>query len=270
MSDDRRRSRLFGRDGQAPPFGRLALVVLVGVLLVILLFRSTVQVGTGQIAVMTRFGRVTGQELSEGFHIQNPLDHANKYDVKVQREDANAEAASKDLQDVHATLVLNYSLERGKVSDIHQKVGIEFAAKLIDPAIQEVFKATTAKFDATQLITDRVDVKKQATDLLRARLAPHGITVTGEGLSITNFSFSSEFTDAIEAKQVAQQHAQRARFNLEASRIDAEAQKVQGAALTSLFLQKQFLEKWDGHLPNVLSGDSLSFLLDLQKSAAQP
>jgi regulator of protease activity HflC (stomatin/prohibitin superfamily) len=244
---------------------------VVGVILLIwLIFASTVSVSTGEIAVMTRFGRVTGQELGEGFHIKNPLDRANKYDVKVLKADAKAEAASKDLQDIHATLVLNYSLEPGKVSDIHQKIGVTYAAKLIDPAIQEVFKAATAKFDATELITDRVSVKGAATDLLRARLAPHGILVTSEGLSITNFSFSPEFTQAIEAKQVAQQHAQRAKFNLEAATIDAQAQRVQGAALTALFLQKQFLEKWDGHLPNVMAGGGgLDFLLDLQQQAVR-
>jgi prohibitin 1 len=240
------------------------------VVLIWLVFASTVSVSTGEIAVMTRFGRVTGQELGEGFHIKNPLDKANKYDVKVQKTDAKAEAASKDLQDVRATLVLNYGLEAGQVSEIHQKIGVLYAEKLIDPAIQEVFKAATAKFDATELITDRVSVKSAATDLLRARLAPHGIVVTSEGLSITNFSFSPEFTQAIEAKQVAQQHAQRAKFNLEAATIDAQAQKVQGAALTALFLQKQFLQKWDGHLPNVMAGGGgLDFLLDLQQQAVR-
>lgn len=273
MSDERRAARaphepgrtfLWDRERNAPRIGNFLLVIVAGLLLLVLVFRSTVQVGTGQIAVMTRFGRVTGQELGEGFHLQNPLDRPNKYDVKVQREDAQAEAASKDLQDVHATLVLNYSLNAGSVSQIHQKVGVDYANKLIDPAIQEMFKAASARFNATELIQQRAEVKKLATDLLRNRLADHGINVTPEGLSITNFRFSREFTDAIEAKQVAQQHAQRAQFNLQAAKIDAQAQRVQGAALTQLFLTKQFLEKWDGHLPNVMTGDSngLSFLLD--------
>jgi regulator of protease activity HflC (stomatin/prohibitin superfamily) len=228
-----------------------------------LILASTVVIGTGEVAVMTRFGRVTGQELGEGFHIKVPFDKANKYDVKVQKAEAKADAASRDLQDLHATVVLNYSLEPGSVSEIHQKVGINYAAKLIDPAVQEVFKASSARFAANELIQERAKVKTLATDLLRARLAPHGISVTSEGLSITNFSFSPEFTQAIEAKQIAQQHAERAKFNLEAAKTDAEAQKAQAATLSRFYLTKIFLEKWNGVLPRVM-GDEFSFLLDLQ------
>ncbi len=244
--------------------GRIAAAIVGGIVLLWLFFASTVVVGTGEIAVMTRFGRVTGQELGEGFHIKNPLDTANKYDVKVLKADAKATAASKDLQDIHATLVLNYSLEPGEISEIHQNVGTAYQEKLIDPAIQEVFKASTAGYDATQLITSRAEVKKVATDLLRDRLSPHGIRVTDEGLSITNFQFSPEFTEAIEAKQVAQQNAARARFNLEASKTDAEAQKAQAATLSEFYLQKLFLEKWNGVLPEVM-GSEFGFLRDLAK-----
>lgn len=259
-------SRWFKEDGE-PRWGRWIAAFAIGLAGIILLFRSTVIVGTGQIAVMTRFGRVTGQELGEGFHLMNPLDRPNKYDVKVQKTDAKAAAASKDLQDVHATLVLNYSLEPGSVSEIHQRIGAGYAEKLIDPAIQEVFKASTAAFDATQLITTRAEVKDRATALLRSRLAPHGIVVTSEGLSITNFTFSAEFTKAIEAKQIAQQDAQRARFRLEAAKTDAEAQKAQAATLSDFYLTKLAIERWDGHMPNVLAGEG--DFLDLLVDAAQ-
>jgi len=255
---DRGRSELgFG-------IGAAAIVVVV-VALVWLAFASTVSVGTGEIAVMTRFGRVTGQELGEGFHVKNPLDRANKYDVKVQKTDAEAGAASADLQDVQAKLVLNFSLEPGQVSEIHQRVGTDYPSKLIDPALQEVFKASTAKFDATQLITERPAVKQEAVGLLRERLSPFGIRVVD--LSLTDFEFSEDFSKAIEAKQVAQQHAERARFNLEAARTDAEAQQVQGAALTEFYLRKLFLEKWNGQLPNVMG--PTSSIYDVSRGSGQ-
>jgi regulator of protease activity HflC (stomatin/prohibitin superfamily) len=105
-------------------------------------------------------------------------------------------------------------------------------------------------------------VKDRATNLLRDRLSPHGIVVTSEGLSLTNFEFSAEFTQAIEAKQVAQQNAQRAKFNLEAAKTDAEAQKAQAATLSEFYLTKLFLEKWNGTLPEVL-GTEFAFLKEL-------
>lgn len=246
-------------DGE-PRIALIAGMAVAGVLLLWLAFASTVSVGTGEIAVMTRFGRVTGQELGEGFHLKNPLDRANKYDVKVQKTDAKADAASRDLQDVHANLVLNYSLEVGKVSEIHQKVGVLYREKLIDPAIQEVFKASTARYNARELIQERAQVKQASVDLLRDRLNNFGVRVVD--LSLTDFSFSPEFTASIEAKQVAEQNAEKARFNLEAARLEAEAQEVQAKTLSPLFLQKLFLDKWNGQLPNVL-GDKFGFLMDL-------
>lgn len=220
-----------------------------------LLLASTVTIGTGKIAVMTRFGKVTGQELGEGFHFKNPLDVANEYDIKVLKEETQAAAASKDLQDVNSTLVINYRLEAGKISEIHRTVGTLYKDKLIDPAVQEVFKGATAKFDATQLITDRPAVKADAYNELVKRLERYGIVV--QDLSITNFSFSSEFTKAIEAKQVAAQEAERAKFSLERANLDAQAQNAQKTSLSPELLQKYAIDKWDGKMPQYVGGGSV-------------
>ena len=223
---------------------------------------SLTVVGTGEIAVMTRFGRVTGQELGEGLHLKMPIDNANKYDVKVQKETAEGAVASRDLQDVSTVLVINYNLSAGKVSEIHRRIGIDYKDKLIDPALQEVFKASTAKFDATQLITDRAQVKQDTLKLLEKRLDDFGITVIN--VSITNFSFSSEFSKSIEDKQVAQQNAERAKFNLERAIIEAEAQRVQKTSLSAELLRKYELDnqadaikKWNGAMPTYVGGGSV-------------
>lgn len=232
--------------------------VVAGIVLVVglwLLFAASVSIDTGKIAVMTRFGKVTGQELGEGFHLKNPLERANEYDIKVLKEEADAAAASKDLQDVNAKVVVNYRLEAGKVSEIHRTVGQLYKEKLIDPSIQEVFKAATAKYDATQLITDRAGVKADAFAALRDRLSPYGIIV--QDLSITNFSFSPDFTKAIEGKQVAAQEAERAKFNLDRARLDAQAQEVQKQSLSPELLQKWAIEKWDGKMPQYIGGGSV-------------
>lgn len=238
-------------------------IIGVGLVAVILwtLFFSITTVGTGQIAVMTRFGRVTGGELGEGIHVKLPIDKPNKYDVKVQKQEEKAAAASQDLQDVNSTLVLNYRLEPGRVDEIHRTLGTKYQDKIIAPALQEVFKGTTSKYNATELITERAAVKRDATEALRGRLKPYGINVVG--VNLVNFSFSKEFASAIEDKQVAQQRAERARFNLEAARIDAEAQQVQALTLSDLYLKKLFLEKWDGKMPQVISGDGQQTIVDL-------
>jgi prohibitin 1 len=241
---------------KAPP-KRLVVVLVVIAIAAVGLLTAIRQINTGQIGVVTRFGRVTGRELGEGLHVVFPfgIDKVSRYDVKVQKQQDSAEAASKDLQDVDATIALNFRVEAGRVGEIHRTVGPLYNIKLIDPAIQEVFKATTAKFSAQELITNRAEVKNDALKLIKERLEKYGIVV--DDLSIVNFKFSTGFTKAIEEKQIAQQNAERAKFNLEASKTDAEAQQAQSQTLSPLFLQKQAIEKWDGKLPQYLGQDTV-------------
>lgn len=240
------------------PLTSTALLVVLGVL-----FLTSIRVvGTGEIGVVTRFGKVTGRELPEGIHLVLPLgiENTNIYDIKIQKQTEDATSASKDLQDVTTTLTLNYRLEPLRVSEIHQTIGTNYQDKLIEPALQEVFKASSAKFSAQQLITQRDAVKQDAFGLLRDRLDQFGIIV--DDLSIVDFTFSPSFSKAIEDKQIAEQNAQRAKFNLEAAKTDAEAQQVQADTLSPLFLQKQAIEKWNGQLPTYL-GDGTVFNIPL-------
>ncbi len=220
-------------------------------------------VGTGQVGVVTQYGKVTGRELDEGISFVMPLgiNSVTIYDIKVQKETVTSTAASKDLQDVSSEIVLNYNLERGSVSAIHQTIGANYIDKIISPAINEVFKAASAEYTASELITERSKLKNQAQQILSDRLAEHGINVSQ--LSIVDFKFSDTFSRAIEEKQVAQQNAERAKFNLEAARTDAEAQRAQSETLTAEYLQKQAIEKWDGQLPTYM-GSGTVFNIPLQ------
>ena len=227
------------------------------ILLVILFFSAFRQIGTGQIGVVTQFGRVTGRELGEGIHVVAPfgIERVSRYDIKVLKQSEEVQAASKDLQDVATTLALNYHIEAKKVSEIHKTIGTLYGPKLIDPALQEVFKATSAKFSAQELITSRAEVKADVFKQLKERLEKYGVVV--DDVSLVNFQFSPSFAKAIEEKQVAQQNAERSKFNLDAAQIDAQSQQVQAQTLSPLFLQKQAIEKWNGQLPTYLGQDTV-------------
>lgn len=239
------------------------IIIAVVVLAIITLLTSIRIVGTGQVGVVTQYGRVTGRELGEGISLVLPwgLNSVAKYDIKVQKETVASRAASGDLQDVTSEIVLNYAIERGSVSTIHQTIGVTYVDKIISPAINEVFKAASAEYTAAELITERSKIKAVAQENLTKRLQPYGISV--KELSIVNFEFSENFSKAIEEKQVAQQNAERAKFNLEAARTDAEAQRAQSETLSAQYLQKQAIEKWDGKMPQYLGGGAV-FNIPLQ------
>lgn len=234
----------------------LAVVVVVGL---IGLFTSFRTIGTGNIGVVTQYGRVTGRELNEGLSAVLPygLNNVSVYDIKVQKEIADTQAATKDLQDVTAEVVLNYHLNPGEVSKIHQTVGEMYKDRVITPALSETFKGASAKYNASELITERAVLKKDVYDQLRERLGKYGVIV--DDVSITNFKFSESFASAIEDKQVAQQNAERAKFNLEAAQTDAQAQAAQAQTLSDNYLRKLAIDKWDGKMPSTVAGDGTVF-----------
>ncbi len=245
------------------PRRKLVFIVVVIILAVWGFFSGVRQIGTGQVGVVTRYGQVTGRELHEGLHVVLPfgVEQVSIYDIKVLRSTDSVNAASKDLQDVSSTLAVNYRVDANRVKEVHQKIGVNYVEKVLDPATQEVFKATSAKFSAQELITNRAEVKSEAFKAIKDRLNKYGIVV--DDLSIVDFKFSDTFTKAIEEKQVAQQNAERAKFNLEAARVDAEAQQAQAATLSPLYLQKQAIDKWDGKMPTYM-GEGTVFNIPLR------
>jgi len=228
-----------------------------------------------------RFGEVQDTILGEGLHPIIPVvNTVQKLTVRVQKNDFNAEASSKDLQDIKMDVAVNWHIEPESVNNIFQRVGDEtqIVFRIIDPAVSEVVKAATAKKTAEEIITLRTELKEEIDLQLKNRLTTRGIGV--DAVSLVNISFSEEFAKAIEAKQIAEQEAKRAQFEaLKAKQTaqatinlaegQAKAQQLQRTTLTAELLQKQAIEKWDGKFPLVLGGDgALPFINIDAKSGA--
>jgi regulator of protease activity HflC (stomatin/prohibitin superfamily) len=228
-------------------------------------------VGAGERGVVLNFGAVQENVLGEGLHFRIPvMQKVLKIDVRIHKSQTDAESVSKDLQDTKSTIAVNYHVAPDRVNKIYQSIGTEYKDRIIDPAVQEVVKAITARYTAVELITQREKVRSEIKDLLKQRLAAYDILV--DDFSIVNFRFSQQFEQAIEAKQTAEQLALKAQRDLERIKIEAE-QKVATAKAEaeSLRLQKEnvtaqliqlrqieasikAIDKWDGRLPNITSG----------------
>lgn len=220
--------------------------------------------------MVVNFGAVQPIVFGEGLHFRIPfMQSIVKMDVRVHKSQVDAELFSKDLQDTHSTIAVNYHIVPDKANWVYQSIGREYKERIIDPAVQEVVKAVTALYTAVELITQREKVRAEIKDHLKSRLIGYNILV--DDFSIINFRFSQQFTQAIEAKQTAEQFALKAQRDLERIKIEAE-QKVAGARAEAeaLRLQKanispelvnrqieaslKAIEKWDGHMPKVASG----------------
>ena len=255
---------------------RLALFAGI-VLLLIVLSRPWVQVGAGERGIVLDFGAVQDKVLGEGLHFRIPVvQTVALMDVKVQKSLTNAAASSSDLQEVSSEVALNYHIIPDRANVVYQTIGLNFKERIIDPAVQEVVKAVTARYTAEELITKRPAVSEAMRATLAERLMEHNIAV--DAFSIVGFSFSKIFMEAIESKQTAEQLALKARRDLDRIKIEAE-QKITAATAEaeSLRLQRanispdlielrrieaniKAIDKWNGILPQVTGGGAVPFI----------
>jgi len=181
-------------------------------------------------------------------------------ETRIQKEQVKAGAASKDLQAASTDVALNYRIAPESAPWIFENIGLDYKARIIDPAIQESVKAATATYTAEELIIKRESVRNSIESSLRERLGKYRIEV--DTLSITNFDFSPEFQKAIEEKQTAAQLALKAendlaRIKVEAAQIvataeaEAKAIEIRGKALRDnpALVQLEFAQKWNGIMP---------------------
>jgi prohibitin 1 len=246
------------------------------ILLVVIIFWPFVVVNAGERGVLMKFGEVQETILGEGLHLVIPIvNSVKRLSVRVQKQEISAEASSKDLQEVYTDVALNWHILPEEANAIFQQIGDEkeVVDKIINPAVEEVLKAVMAKYTAEEIITKRGEVKAGVDDLLTTRLKNYHIAV--DDISLVHVHFSERFSDAVEAKQIAEQEAKRAEYvaikaakeaeaKVNLAKGEAEAQGLLVRTLTSEILQKQAIEKWNGKLPTVMGNEGLK-LLELNK-----
>jgi regulator of protease activity HflC (stomatin/prohibitin superfamily) len=272
----------------------LALIAVVGVAV---LTQVTVRVPSGYRGVLLTFGKVEDTILPEGLSFKMPFTQSVVYmNVQLQKAESVEATVTKDLQEVSTTVVVNFRLNPGLVNEIYQDLREDYVSRVIEPNIEESLKATTAFFRAEELITKRAEVKATFDDILKERLSKFNIDVVS--VSLTDFQFSKTFSDAIEAKVVAEQDALQAKNKLEQIRyeaqqliIQAEAQKNATIAralgdaqaniieanataeairriteqMTDEYALYLWLNQWDGKLPVVYTGDGQSLIIDISQ-----
>ena len=274
---------------------KVSVWAIFGIVAIVLLTGSMYTIGAGQRGVLLTWGNPSSLPISQGFHWKIPVAQTViKVDVQTQKYEADASAASSDLQVVSTKIAVNYHLPADSVVDLYTKIGMDYESKVIQPAVQETVKASTAQFSAEELITQREMVKVKIDEALKARLLSQGIYM--ETTSITNFDFSQQFNNAIEAKVTAEQNALTAKNVLAQRQYEAmqavaqangtaqsvllqaeataaarlviaqaeakalELQKEQAAPnvleLRTIEVQKEYATHWNGQLPTTVIGGS--------------
>jgi prohibitin 2 len=181
----------------------------------------TVQGGHSAV-VFNRFYGIKDQVYEEGLHYVIPwIEWPIIYDVRTRPHTINSLTGSKDLQMVNISLRVLSKPDRSQLPFIYRRLGRNFDERVLPSIVNEVCKSVVAKYNASELLTRREIVSRQISDTLKERAADFKILL--DDASITHLTFSNEYTAAVEAKQVAQQEAQRARYWVQKAKLEKES-----------------------------------------------
>jgi regulator of protease activity HflC (stomatin/prohibitin superfamily) len=260
-------------------------ILIILLIIFIFLWSSFALVPAGHRGVVLWWGSVEKRVMGEGLNFKVPMaERVIKVDVRVQPHPfKEIDAASKEYQMVKLTGMMNFHIDPSYVNDLYQKVGLDFANKVIDPAFNDFVKEVVPIYQITEILPKREDIRKRAMTKLGENLARYHIVV--DDIYFANIRFSPEYEKAVEAKQVAQQQVETQRQVLFQREIEAqqkvatakgEAESIlvvaQGQAkanealsrsISPILVQYKTIEKWNGILPQV-SGGGIP-LIDLGK-----
>jgi prohibitin 2 len=261
---------------------KIAAAVVTVIIIIVVLAESIVIVEAGHRGVILYLGAVENRVLGEGVHFVTPfVEQVVSMEVRTQKFQAEATAASNELQEVQTVIALNYRIDPQEANKIYQILGVNYADRVISPTIQESVKASVAKFNAEELITKRETAKSVIADAIRNTLSRDSIQV--QNVFITDFRFSDAFSTQIEQKVVAFQKFLTEQNNLRAIEVvanqtvaQAEGQARANAARASgeseainiitqqlrespEYLQWQAITKWNGQMPYALGSSGFPF-----------
>lgn len=255
----------------------IAVIVILPILMIfaiITLFCSFKTIKSGEVGLRVRFGKIVDSSLTEGINFKIPyIEKIVSVNIKVQKSELQVEGSTKDLQIVNTNVAVNYRVNSNKASELYRTVGNNYNDTILMPAIKESIKVAIAQYTAEEITINRGDVSIKCLEAIQSKVEKYGIVV--EDFNLTDFSFSDEYTKAIEEKQVAEQKVQTAKQNLEKSKVEAEQKVVEAEAqanankklestLTDEVLMQKFIEKWNGQLPSTYAGNDILKIFNLK------
>jgi regulator of protease activity HflC (stomatin/prohibitin superfamily) len=257
-----------------------------------LIFSCMANVPTGHTGVLTTFGKVENVTFEAGMNFKAPWQEVIKMDNRVQKQSTDLICFSSDIQEVSMKYTVNYQISSKDAMTIYKTIGTDYYNNIIVPNITESVKTAVAKYNAEALIGGRSELSHLIQEDLTARLAAYNIIVVSA--SIEDMDFTDAFTNAVEAKQVAEQNKLKAQTEAEQrvieanaaaeiKRVDAEAaaaakkiaadaeayeiqvkaeaeagaNKKLAESITQQLIDYKYYETWNGELPGVVGADTI-------------
>ncbi|KYM50718.1 transporter [Fusobacterium necrophorum subsp. funduliforme] len=265
--------------------GFIGLIILF-VLSLGLLFTNCYTVDTGEVAVVSRFGKISRID-TEGLNFKVPFIESKAFVEtrektyifgKTEEADTTLEVSTKDMQSIHIDLTVQANI--ADPEKLYRAFQSKYEYRFVRPRVKEVVQATIAKYTIEEFVSKRAEISRIINEDISDDLAEYGMNVSN--VSIVNHDFSDEYEKAIEQKKVAEQAVEKAKaeqakllveqenrvkiaeFQLKEKELQAKANQIEAQSLSPMLIRKMTIEKWDGHLPKV-SGEKNSNLISINE-----
>ncbi len=210
--------------------GSKILILVAAIFALIFFFSSVISIPTGHVGIPTLFGRVTGETLGEGIHIINPLKAVEKLSIQTQSVKESANVPSNEGLILALDTSLLFHLDRSMAAEVYQKVGSNYAEKIVEPTLRAAIRASTSSHTANALYTNaRELVQQQIQDQLTKELSPRGVIV--ENILLRDVQLPAMLKGSIEAKQQAEQDALRMSFILQKETQEAQRKRIEAQGI---------------------------------------
>lgn len=216
----------------------VAVLALVLIVALVASVTCTAVVPTGYTGILTTFGKVADYTLDAGFHFKSPFQKVTTMDNREQKSVFNTQAFSSDIQQVQVIGSINYNIDKSTAMNLFKDVGTGYFNTLVSPRLMETLKAVISRYTAEELISHRDQLSIETREMLSKEMDDYGIHVIS--VSLEDIDFADAFTDAVEAKQVAQQSKLKAEIEQEQATMEAtqQAERKKIAAEAEANVQK--------------------------------
>lgn len=258
---------------------------IIAVLAIVSIVSSCYTVNTGEVAVISTFGKVNKIE-GEGLNFKIPFIQSKDmleireriYDfTKENGEDLSLNVSTKDIQTVN--IELNVQASISDPEKLYKAFRGNHESRFIRPRVREIVQATISKYTIEEFVSKRTEISRLIFEDLKDDFETYGLNVSN--ISIVNHDFSDEYEKAIEQKKVAEQAVEKAKaeqeklsveaenrvklaeYNLKEKELQAKANQIESNSLSKQLLQKMAIEKWNGELPKVQDGSSSILINDV-------
>jgi regulator of protease activity HflC (stomatin/prohibitin superfamily) len=259
-------------------------------LLLVFAFTGCAEIDQTERGVVLNFGKVN-ETITPGLHFYNVVtEKVVRFPVKIRLETMRVGAGSRDMQEVTVGVNVNYHIDPAKVAEVYGQYGTDVVTTVLQPKMRETITGVTPQYTPEEMLQKREEVRLRMESALRGKLDSANSHLLVDGFTIYEIKFDPKFNTAILDKQVAEQNAleqknvlKKVEYENEQKKIAAKADsaaKVIAAKADSVviatrlkalkqqnskeYITLQWIETWDGKLPNVVANDKVMPIVDMK------